>query len=76
MGYHKQPTGPLLEDMDGPILVGIGNWLAESLDVSKLSHKQVLLLYMVLGRCIDALWREFPKVLLPLVTAQLEEDDE
>ncbi len=79
MGRHTQATEPLFEDIDGPVLVGIGNWLAESLDILELSNEQVLWLYMMFGRYIDALWREFPDVLLPLtirLLKRLDEDDE
>jgi len=79
MGGSQKTSAPLFEDIDGPILVGLGNWLAESLEVAELSKEQVLLLFMLLDRGIDALWRNFPSVLLPLVIRILERfssDDE
>ena len=79
MGRYEQPTEPLLEELDGPVLVGIGNWLAKSLDVSELSNEQVLWLHMVLVRGINALWQQFPEVLSPLMhrlLMHLDEDDE
>lgn len=79
MGGSQKTSAPLVEDIDGPILVGLGNWLAESLDAAELSKEQVLLLFMLLDRGIDALWRNFPEVLLPLVIRILERfssDDE
>ena len=57
---------PLLEDIDGPVLVELGNWVAEALDATELSNQQVLLLYVLLERGMDALWRNFPDVLMPL----------
>jgi hypothetical protein len=72
MGGSQKTGSPLLEDIDGPILVGLGNWLAESLDAAELSTEQVLLLFMLLDRGIDALWRNSPEVLLPLVIRILE----
>ncbi len=79
MGGSQKTSAPLFEDIDGPILVGLGNWLAESLDVAELSKEQVLLLFMLFERGIDALWRNFPSVLLPLIIRILERfsaDDE
>jgi len=82
MGRYKQPTEPLFEELDGPVMVGIGNWLAKSLDVSELSSEQVLWLHLVLGRGISALWQQFPEVLAPLTLrllmrqAEDDEDDE
>lgn len=79
MGGSQKTSAPLFEDIDGPILIGLGNWLAESLEVAELSKEQVLLLFMLLDRGIDALWRNFPEVLLPLVIRILERfssDDE
>jgi len=79
MGGSQKTSAPLFEDIDGPILVGLGNWLTESLEVAELSTEQVLLLFMLLERGIDALWRHFPEVLLPLVIRILERfssDDE
>lgn len=79
MGRYEQPTEPLLEELDGPVLVGIGNWLTQSLDVSELSNEQVLWLYMMLERGLAALWRQFPEVLSPLVlrlVMRLDEYDE
>ena len=83
MGGSQKTSAPLFEDIDGPILVGLGNWLAESLAeslvVAELSKEQVLLLFMLFERGIDALWRNFPSVLLPLVIRILERfsaDDE
>lgn len=75
MGRSQETTESLLEDIDGPVLVGIGNWLAESLDVSELSNEQVLLLFMLLDRGMDALWHNFPRVLLPLVARALKRLD-
>jgi hypothetical protein len=69
----------LLEAGDGPVLVALGNWVAEALQVEELSNKQVLLLFMLLDRGIDALWRQFPEVLLPLMmraVARLEQDEQ
>ena len=79
MGRSQKTSAPLLEDIDGPILVGLGNWLAESLDVAELSNEQVLVLFMLFDRGIDALWRNSPEVLLPLLVPILERfssDDE
>ena len=73
------PNETLLEEIDGPILVAIGNWLAESLDASELENEQVLLLHLILERCSKVLWRMFPEVLAPLALralARLEEDDD
>ncbi len=66
MGSSQKTIESVFEDIDGSVLVGFGNWLAESLDVSELSNEQVLLLFMVLDRCIKALLHNFPEVLLPL----------
>ncbi|MCP5118854.1 MAG: hypothetical protein GY953_49205 [bacterium] len=68
MGGSGKTTESVFEDIDGYVLLGFGNWLAESLDVSELSNEQVLLLFMVLDRGIKALLHNFPEVLLPLVT--------
>lgn len=79
MGWHEPPNEALLEEIDGPVLVGIGNWLAESLNASELENDQVLLLHLILERCSKVLWRLFPEVLAPLALramARLEEDDE
>ena len=71
MGRSEQNDGPLFEEMDGPYLVAFGNWLAESLDLSELSPEQVLLLYMVLERCLHALWGQHPEVLMPYIARML-----
>ena len=79
MGQYEPPNETLLEEIDGPILVGIGNWLAESLDASELKNEQVLLLHLILERCSKVLWRLFPEVLAPLALramARLEEEEE
>ena len=79
MGRREQDTDTLFEDMDGPYLVKLGNWLARSLDVSELGTEEVLLLHMMLDRCLNALWRTFPEVLAPLVVrilAGLDSDDD
>ena len=79
MGWHAKAPEGLLEDMDGPVLVGLGNWLVESLDVSELENEQVLLLFMLLVRALDALQKEYSDILLPLMTRlvmKLEQDDE
>lgn len=73
------PKESLFEDIDGSVLVGFGNWLADSLDVSELSNEEVLLLFMVLDRAMKVLWRHFPELLIPLVTrsmAEFDPDDE
>lgn len=80
MGRHEQHEGPLFEELDGPVLVSIGNWLVESLDASELENEQVLLLDLIISRCMDALFRLFPEVLGPLILRQLarwvtDEDD-
>ena len=67
---------PLLEPSDGPFLVGLGNWVAESLDVLELSNEQVLLLYMLLNRATDALWRNYRYLLLELYKGVLSDDDD
>jgi hypothetical protein len=79
MGRREQDVEPLFEDMDGPYLVGLGNWLARSLDVSELGNEQVLLLHMVLERGLNMLWQAFPEVIAPLVMrmmASLDDDDD
>lgn len=79
MGRREQNIETLFEDMDGPYLVGLGNWLAESLELPELKNEHVLLLYMVLERSLGALWRAFPEVLSPLIMrkiAGLESDDD
>jgi len=68
-------TTPLLEPMDGPLLVELGNWLAESLDVSELSKEQALFVFMLVERLSNALWREFASTLLPLVMRNLGDLD-
>lgn len=79
MGHREQGTQTLFEAMDGPFLVKLGNWLADSLDVSELENEQVLLLQMVLERCLNALWRAFPEVIAPLILrrmANLESEED
>lgn len=79
MGRHERDTESLFEDMDGPYLVGLGNWLVRSLEVSELEKEQVLLLHMVLERGLDMLWRTFPEVFAPLamrMVARLDNDDD
>ena len=80
MGRYEQPREPLFDELDGPFLVGLGNWLAESLDASDLSNEQVLLVHLVMDRCLDVLWRQFPEVLMPLMARfverlELDEDE-
>ena len=75
MGRHAKPADPLFKDIDGPILVGIGNWLVESLDASELKNEQVLLLYLVIDCCMDVLWREFPELIVPFVLRTIERLD-
>ena len=75
MGRREQDTDTLFEDMDGPYLVRLANWLARSLDVSELETEEVLLLHMVLDRCLKALWRTFPEVLAPLIMRILANPD-
>lgn len=65
MGSPNIPE-PLLQEIDGQVLVGLGNWVANSLDVEDLTDEQALLLYMLLNRAVDALWRFIPDLLLPL----------
>lgn len=74
MGYPNIPE-PLLQEIDGQVLVGLGNWVANSLDVEDLTDEQALLLYMLLNRAIDALWRFIPDLLLPLYKKFLTDDD-
>lgn len=75
MGRYEQPTEPVFDELDGPYLVGLGNWLAESLDASELSNEQVLLVHLVLDRCMGVLWRLFPQVLMPLMVRYMERLD-
>jgi len=63
MSWRERPSNPPLEPIDGPHLVELGNWLADSLDVSELSKEQALLLWMLAERFLNALWREFADVL-------------
>lgn len=79
MGRREQDTDTLFEDMDGPYLVGLGNWFFSSLDVSELEPEQVLLLQMLFERGLNALWETFPEVIAPLILrmmAGLESDDD
>jgi len=82
MGRRTDGTEALFEEMDGPRLARLGNWLASSLDVSELGTEEVLLLEMVLGRCQDALWRAFPEIFVPLYQRRMalwlseDEDDD
>jgi len=80
MARKEQGTKTLFEEMDGPFLVGMANWLAESLDISELGKEQVLLLNMVLERCQNALWLTFPEVIKPLLVRAMQrlnsEEDE
>lgn len=74
MGSPNIPE-PLLQEIDGQVLVGLGNWVANSLDVEDLTDEQALLLYMLLNRAVDALWRFIPDLLLPLYRNVLTDDD-
>ena len=81
MGSAEEKPAPkaLFEEIDGPYLVGMGNWLAESLDVSELKNEQVLLLYMALDRGLKALWKAFPEVFKTIsqrLLAELMDDDD
>ena len=62
MGQSEQGTKTLFEELDGPYLVELGNWLAQSLDPSELTAEQVLILQMVIERCMNALWQTFPEI--------------
>lgn len=81
MGQSEQGTKTLFEELDGPYLVELANWLAQSLDPSELTTEQVLILQMVIERCMNALWQEFPEIFatyfLRLMTrlASVEDDD-
>lgn len=77
MSWRERPSTPLLEPMDGPLLVELGNWLANSLDVSELSREQAVLLWVIVDRLADALWREFGDVLRAVamhITARMDAD--
>ena len=72
------PTG-LFEEMDGPHLIELGNWLASSLDVSELGTEEVLLLHMLLVRCqngVRAAHDPPPDRMRREITRLVEEDDD
>lgn len=75
MSWRQRPTTPLLEPLDGPILVELGNWLADSLEVTQLSKQQVLLLSTLIERLAKALWREFADDLRILVLRNIAQLD-
>lgn len=75
MSWTERPSNPPLEPEDGPLLVELGNWLADSLDVSELSKEQAVLLWMLTDRLWDRLWREFADVLRAVamhITARMD----
>jgi hypothetical protein len=78
MGRGTDDSEALFEDLDGPHLVGLGNWLVDQLELSELEKEQVLLLYMLLERATNALMQAFPEVLGPLFMRMLQalDDDE
>jgi len=80
---EERDAEALFEAIDGEYLVGLGNWLARSLDPLELENEQVLLLQVVLERCMNALWQAFPEVLAPYIMRMValsgsknEQDDE
>jgi len=79
MRRRTDDSEALFEDLDGPYLVGLGNWLVDQLELSELEKGQVLLLYTVLERATNALVLAFPEVLAPLFVRMLQaldDDDE
>lgn len=78
MDEHGKSSEPLFDDMDGPNLVGLGNWLAESLDLSSLSNDQVLLLLLLLARALEALQKVHPESLsiITQIIADFKLDDD
>jgi len=75
MSWRERPSNPPLEPIDGPHLVELGNWLADSLDVSELSKEQALLLWVLADRLLNALWREFASVLSVVVMRTIAQTD-
>lgn len=80
MGRSTEDAETLFEDMDGPYLVRLGNWLASSLDVSELDKEEILLLQMILERGLSVLWETFPEVFTSLMMRAIlmqdpDEDD-
>jgi len=78
MDEHGKSSEPLFDAMDGPNLVGLGNWLAESLDLSSLSNDQVLLLLLLLARALEALQKVHPEGLqiITQIIADFKLDDD
>lgn len=72
---RQHATTPLLEPIDGPVLVALGNWLADSLDVSELTTEQALLLSVFADRLTIALVREFRLPMLLTTLRSLEQQD-
>jgi len=75
MSWRERPSNPPLEPIDGPHLVELGNWLADSLDVSELSKEQALLLWVLADRLLNALLREFAGVLSVVVMRTIAQTD-
>ena len=71
MGQSEQGTKTLFEELDGPYLVGLANWLAQSLDPSELTTEQVLILETVIERCMNALWQAFPEIFATHLVRQM-----
>ena len=65
-------TAPLIEEQSAGYLDRVVNRAGSSFDVAALSTEEVILIYMLLDRLIDALWRHHQHVLLPLYQSLLE----
>lgn len=81
MNARNQQPSPLLEEADGPIVVGIINQIAEAFDGEALSLEAALLLHWITERIDALLWRQYPNELLRLARARLaaadgDDDDE
>lgn len=61
--------GPLIGDESAGHLIRVVNRAAASFDVAALSIEEVIELYELLERCMDTLWHEHERVLLPLYEA-------
>jgi hypothetical protein len=51
-------------ERDGPTLVSLVNWAAESLDVTDLSIEQVMTVALLMETLANALWDHFPPVMM------------
>jgi hypothetical protein len=64
MSPSSEPKNPVLGENDGPALVSLVNWAAESLDIADLSLEQAMTVALLMETLANALWGHFPRVMV------------